>query len=44
MFFKNYFILLTDILRSILLVKKIFIFQAAGKNVIRINKQHQVIK
>ena len=27
-----------DNIRSILLVKNIFIFQAAGKNVIRINK------
>ena len=37
MLFKNNFILMDNV-RSMLLVKNIFIFQAAGKNVIRINK------
>ena len=38
-YLKNNFILKMDNIRSILLVKNIFIFQAAGKkNVIRINK------
>ena len=37
-YLKNNFILLMDNIRSILLVKNIFIFQAAGKNVIIFHK------